>query len=290
MNYIILDLEWDGAYFPKINRFINQILQVGAVKLNENFDVIETFDVIIKSSFSKRVSKRFSELTGITKEDMLKGVSLESAFKAYNKWANDTDITMTWSNSDIYTVLENEKHLLDGIKLKINKYLDLQKFIQGEMQLSGIECTSQISLLNAAVAFGINVDESLLHNAKADSTVAAELLKKCYNKERFSTFVLDTSDPEFFERYIFKPYYISDINDKDIDKSQFEFCCTACGSPLVLKGKWRQRFGGFSACLICNACRKKYFANVKFRKMFDSVKVRRRLSEKIKNKANNNDM
>ena len=52
MNYIILDLEWDGAYFPKINRFINQILQIGAVKLNENFDVIETFDVIIKSSFS----------------------------------------------------------------------------------------------------------------------------------------------------------------------------------------------------------------------------------------------
>ena len=73
MNYVILDLEWDGSYYPKINGFMNQILQIGAVKLNAGFDIIDTFDVIIKSSFSKRLSKRFTELTGITKEKMLSG-------------------------------------------------------------------------------------------------------------------------------------------------------------------------------------------------------------------------
>ena len=50
MRYIILDLEWDSTYFPKKKRFINQILQIGAVKLNENFDLIDTFEVTVKGT------------------------------------------------------------------------------------------------------------------------------------------------------------------------------------------------------------------------------------------------
>ena len=55
MRYIILDLEWDSAYSVKHKRFINQILQIGAVKLNESFDIIDTFEVTVKSAISKRL-------------------------------------------------------------------------------------------------------------------------------------------------------------------------------------------------------------------------------------------
>lgn len=280
MNYIILDLEWDGAFYPKIGGFINQILQIGAVKLNDNFDIIDTFDTIIKSSFSKRVSKRFSELTGITKKEMLSGIPLSDAFIAYNAWVGDDTVTMTWSNSDIYTVFENEKKLLDGIHLRIDKYIDLQKYIQGEMKLLGIECNSQISLLNAANTLGIEVDESTLHNAKADSMVGAAILKKHYNKDRFNAMVYDTSEPDFFARFTFKPYYITDIDDENIDKSQFDFKCPVCGKTLLVRKNWHSRFGGFCAEMLCEHCEKTYSASVKFRKMFDSVRVRRRLNEK----------
>ena len=44
MNYIILDLEWDSAYSAKHERFINQILQIGAVKLNGTFNITDTFE------------------------------------------------------------------------------------------------------------------------------------------------------------------------------------------------------------------------------------------------------
>ncbi|MBO4693271.1 MAG: exonuclease domain-containing protein [Clostridia bacterium] len=280
MNYVILDLEWDGSYYPKINGFMNQILQIGAVKLNAGFDIIDTFDVIIKSSFSKRLSKRFTELTGITKEKMLSGMSLNDAFKAYNYWVGDDAVTMTWSNSDIYTVLENEKKLLSGTKLKLEKYLDLQKYIQGEMKLLGIECNSQISLLNAAIALGVDVDEAALHDAKADSLVCATLLKRFYNRERFNALVTDASAPDFFERYTFKPYYITDISNGDIEKTQLDFFCPDCKKQLKIKKNWKSRFGGFNAVLQCVDCGKEYNANVKFKKMFDTVKVRRRLSEK----------
>lgn len=77
MIYIILDMEWDGAYCPKISRFINQIIQIGAVKLNENFEIIDTFEKTVRSSFSKKVSGRFTALTGITTDDMRAGIPLE---------------------------------------------------------------------------------------------------------------------------------------------------------------------------------------------------------------------
>ena len=291
MNYIILDLEWDGAFYPKIGRFINQILQIGAVKLDGGFNIVDTFDKTIKSSFSKRVSKRFRELTGITKEEMLAGVSLSDAIEEYNNWVGDNAVTMTWSNSDIYTVIENEKALVD-VKFRIEKYLDLQKYIQGEMRLRGIECTSQISLLNAANALNVKIDETVLHNARADSAACAAILKECYDKERFSSFITDTSDPDFFKKFSFKPHYIRDINDENIDKKAFEFSCEFCGRPLTRLNDWKSHNCGFFADMFCENCKKTFSARVRFRKMYDCVKVRRNLFEKkpkneLKNGAKN---
>ena len=60
MQYIILDLEWDSAYSVKHRRFLNQILQIGAVRLNENFEVTDTFLETVKSSISKKVTGRFA--------------------------------------------------------------------------------------------------------------------------------------------------------------------------------------------------------------------------------------
>jgi hypothetical protein len=63
MNYIILDLEWDSTYFKAQKKFINQILQIGAVKLDQNFDIVDTFEATIKSAISNRVTGRFAKLT-----------------------------------------------------------------------------------------------------------------------------------------------------------------------------------------------------------------------------------
>ncbi|MBR4910717.1 MAG: exonuclease domain-containing protein [Clostridia bacterium] len=288
MNYIILDLEWDGAFYPKIGRFINQILQIGAVKLNEKFEIIDTFEQTVRSSFSNRVSKRFAELTGITKEKMLSGVSLDTAFTEYNNWVGNDTVTMTWSNSDIYTLIDNQNNITDQ-KLKIEKYLDLQKYVQDEMRSRGIEVSSQISLLNAANQLNISIDESVLHNAKYDSIACAALFKECYNSERFNSMVINASDPDFLSRYTFKPHFITDINDPAIDRSVFDFKCETCGSPLKLKGEWRARNCAFYADMLCTECRIKYFTRVRIRKLYDSVKVHRKLYIKRK-KEQKNDM
>ncbi|MEE0809203.1 MAG: 3'-5' exonuclease [Acutalibacteraceae bacterium] len=279
MNYIILDMEWDSAYHPASKQFINQILQIGAVKLDEQFNIIDVFDVIIRSSFSKRVSKRFAELTGITKEMMLGGVPLQNAVIKYNEWIGDDTVTMTWSNSDLYTILSNEKLLLKGVKFKLQKYLDLQKYIQGEMRILGHECNSQISLGNAAEILGVTTEGYELHNAKDDSLVCATLLKRFYNAERFLGYVRDTTNPEFYRRLCFKPYYITNLNDSAVDKKQLKMNCPICNCELQRNSKWRYHNRNFTANFICNNCNKKLVGRISFRKTYDDVIVKKYVRE-----------
>lgn len=290
MHYVILDMEWDSAYHKVYQKFINQILQIGAVKLDEDFNIVDIFDVTVKSSISKKVSKRFRELTGITKEMMLDGIPLSEAVTQYNDWLDDDTVTITWSNSDLYTIAENEKYLLKNQKFKIYKYLDLQKFIQGELKLLGYETNSQISLSHAAELLGITTDNYDLHTAKDDSLLCAAMLKKNYNAPTFETLIKDTSNPEFYNRLYFKPYYISRINDELIDKKTLEFYCEKCSDKMKRLTKWHYHNNWFSANFVCKNCNKKFVCRVSYKKTYDNLIVKRRILEpKAKeNKENSN--
>lgn len=290
MHYIILDMEWDSAYHKLYKRFVNQILQIGAVKLDENFNIIDIFDVTVKSSICKRVSKRFTELTGITKEMMLEGISLQNAVEQYNEWLGEDTVTITWSNSDLYTIDENEKYILNGTKFKIDKYLDLQKYIQGELKLLGHECKSQIALGTAAELLGITTENYDLHTAKDDSLLCAALLKKYYCEEDFTELVKDTKSPEFYQRLYFKPYYISRINDSLVDKITLSFNCEKCGSKLKRTSKWRYHNNWFGANFFCEECGKRLICRVSYKKTYDNLIVRRRILEpKVKENKENSD-
>lgn len=290
MNYIILDLEWDSAYFTKEKRFINQILQIGAVKLDEGFNIIDTFELNIKSSVSKKVTGRFAKLTGITTEKMLGGMPFAEAVDRYNEWAGSGTVTMTWSDSDLYTIKENEESLLSDKKFAIEKYLDLQKFVQGEMRLNGYEDKNQISLGDAAELFGISTEDYELHTAKDDSLVCQRLLKKCYNKERFNALIRNTADPEFYKRLRFKPYAISDLNDKHIVKSALEFSCDVCGGKARRLTQWRYRNRWFAAKFECRSCHRRFSGRVSFKKTYDDVRVRRKVCELKPKTEKNNEM
>lgn len=279
MDYIILDMEWDTAYCHSAGKFVNQIIQIGAVRLDSDFKIVDTFEETVRSSVSKKVSSRFAELTGITTEKMLSGIPLNQAVERYNAWIGDGNVTMTWSNSDLFSIMENERYLLKGVRFKMDKYLDLQKFIQNEMRLAGKEINSQISLANAAAELGITTEEYSLHTAKDDSLVCAACLKKCYNKERFEALIKDTSNPEFYKRLFFKPYYIDDIKSEHIDRSELNFCCDRCGSKAEKLTPWKYSNRWFSAKFRCKSCKRRFVGKLSFKKTYDSIKVKRRVCE-----------
>ena len=288
MEYVILDLEWDNVYFPPAKRFVNQILQIGAVRLDSDFQLVDTFEATVRSAVSKKVSERFSKLTGITSEKMLSGIPLNEAVEGYNRFSEGAEVAMTWSNTDLYTIVDNQKTLLKGkTEFAFTKYLDLQKLVQGEMQLRGHDTKNQISLEGAAVLFGIDTLNFELHTALDDSLLCAELLRICYNKEHFDALLRDTKAPDFYARLRFKAYPISDIRDKNIDKESLIFSCPDCGGKAERLAKWKYRNRWFSALFKCKECGFKFSGRVSFKKTFDSLEVKRRTVEFKKRKSNN---
>ena len=290
MEYVIFDLEWDSVFYKKEKRFINQILQIGAVKLDGDFNVIDSFTATIRSALSKRVTGRFAILTGITTEKMLAGIPLEQAVKEFNEFSRNADVTMTWSDSDLYTIVENEMLLKNsGISFNMNFYLDLQKLVQAKMRDKGYNSKNQVSLEGAAEFFNVNIDEYSMHTALDDSTVCGKLLKICYNEDVFKSLLKDAKTPEFYRRLHFKSYPITDINDSALDKTKFCFSCPECKSKLNRISKWKYRNRQFSAPFRCADCNDKYIGRVYAKMTFEGVVYKQRLS-KIEKKETENEV
>lgn len=291
MEYIILDLEWDSVYFPPEKRFINQILQIGAVKLNEKFEIIDSFNSIICSSISKRVTSRFAKLTGITSEIMREGSSFEKALKEYNEFAKSSEVTMTWSNSDLYTIIENEELILKNkLKFKINKYLDLQKLVQAELKNKGYESKNQISLEAAAELCSVDTEQFELHNALDDCRVCAKLLKLCFNKERYDLLIKDTTKPDFYARLRFKAYPISNIKDSNINPKELKFVCPKCNGKTRRLKNWKYSNRWFIADFECKDCLYKFNGRVSFKKTYDDLQIKHKVCELKPKRKNADDM
>lgn len=277
MNYIILDLEWNNVYHKGESRFINEILQIGAVRLDDSFNIVDTFQINVKSALTHKLSGKVIRLTGLTNEDMLSGIPLTEAIKSYNKWAPDDSVTMTWSTSDLYAIVDNTKTFKLKETFKISRYLDLQTFVQGEFKLSGIQINNQISLSNAATMLDISICDYDMHTAKDDSIVSALILKKTYNEERFKRNIKDTNNGDFYRRLTFKSYYLKDIKDKRIDSAYLRFHCPVCNNLAERKGKWKYFSNWHRANFMCTACATKLKAMISFKQTYDKMIVKKRI-------------
>lgn len=47
MSYVILDLEWNGSYSKVLHKFVNEIIEIGAVKLDDELNVCDTFTMLV---------------------------------------------------------------------------------------------------------------------------------------------------------------------------------------------------------------------------------------------------
>jgi inhibitor of KinA sporulation pathway (predicted exonuclease) len=259
---------------------VNEIVEIGAVKLDENFNEIDRFSQIVRSAITKRLSTRFRELTGITNEQMQQGILFEDALCSYKAWAGDDSITLTWSNSDLHTLYHNCINFIgDYNAAKIGKYVDLQKYFQYELSLNGEPQKNQISLSNAAILFGINFEADSLHRALDDSYIAASILKKCYVKKHFDSFVIDTNNDDFYKKMMYKVHYLSDMSDSAIDKSKLNINCPKCKKQAKRIAGWKNIKPWFHSFFLCEECNLKFKGAIALKKFFDRVEVKSRIFE-----------
>ncbi len=272
MYYVIMDLEWNNSYNKKLKSFFNEIIEIGAVMIDEELDVVDTFSVLVKSQLSNKLSGRVKNLTHISNEDMYGGVSINKAVSDFSKWVAGKDcLFMSWGNGDLRVMIDNLKFFcdIDGIPF-ITKYMDLQKYCQLQLKLTNAQ---QIGLSAAATLFGIDVSEYSTHRALDDSLLSWRCLKKAYNKENITDYISEC-DENFFKRLLFKAKYITNIHDERLDRSKMVCFCDICHKRMRKVSDWKNVNQSFRALFYCKNCEAHTMFAIRFKEYFDHIDIK----------------
>ncbi len=115
MNYIVLDMEWNQPWpgSPSAKKVLpvqirGEIIQIGAVRLTQEQEVADEFQVMIRPKYYRHLNRRVSKLTGI-KESRLKeeGIPLPEAMEQFRSWCGEDVTFLTWGFDDIGILREN---------------------------------------------------------------------------------------------------------------------------------------------------------------------------------------
>lgn len=282
MYYIIMDLEWNNSYVKSTQKFINEIIEIGAVKLNSKLETVDTFSELIKPVISKKLRSRIKNLTHITNDDIKGGKPFSAVMSDFENWVGEDAVIMTWGDTDIRTLLSNYKMFLKKSSIGfIKKYVDLQKYCQCFIDMENVQ---QAGLSYAAQCLEIDTESFPHHRALDDSLLSAECLKKVFDNEKLSAHILNC-DGDFYARLAFRPYVIKDKNDPLIDKSMFNCFCDICGGKAETLKNWKFTNQSFRGVFFCEHCNREFRVNLRIKKFYDRLDVKRNYSEIIRTPA-----
>lgn len=278
MQYIVMDMEWNNAYSKKLGAFVNEIIEIGAVKLDDALHEIDSFSVIVKSKIGKKLRSRVKTLTHLTNEDVLNGISFEEAFAQFETWVGPQEnIFLTWGDGDIRTLVKNCEYFLNGQKpWFIRNFADLQKYCQAHTDASG--SGQQLGLSAAAEKLGIDPEAFPHHRALDDSKLAAVCLKTVFTAEKLALFATPC-DEVFYEKLAFKPFYISDLHSASLDPKWFDCVCDICGGKVKREKKWKSVNRSFRGDFYCKNCDRHFRVTLRCKQMYDRLDVRKTFKE-----------
>ena len=119
MQYIVMDLEWNQFMSPKeaVRKpllLTGEIIQIGAVKLNDKLEIVDRIRLMVKPRYYLRMHWKVSKLTGIKTGELKKGMPFPEAAAQFREWCGEEFIFLTWGPNDIEIFRENmELHGLD---------------------------------------------------------------------------------------------------------------------------------------------------------------------------------
>ena len=120
-QYIVLDLEMCTVHHEVYNEdaLNHEIVQIGAVKLNESYDIIDKFMTYVSPEYG-HIDKYINQLTGISDLELLNAPKLIDAFDLFIEWINKESIIVTWSEND-------EKQIREELTKNKNAGKDIER-------------------------------------------------------------------------------------------------------------------------------------------------------------------
>lgn len=220
MEYVILDLEFNQPYKFRGRIYTNnkcrfEIMEIGAVKLDEKFNIIDSFRIYVKNCIYKYINPFVESKIHITVNDLKYGFHFHKGYKEFKKWSKGC-LIFAWGDDDARVFREN----CDYHNIKNNMvFKNLQKII-GRIFFNN----DTPSLISTIDNFNINTNKHH-HWALDDAYMAAYILQQVNrNKElkiKIKEWIIDYNNK-------------IEINKKliEMDKRKIKVYCDYCGKSI----------------------------------------------------------
>lgn len=181
MNYIVYDLEFNQD-IPSFNNTIEittkypyEIIQIGAIKLDENYNTVDTFNRYVKPTIYSQISTFITELTGITTDQLLEEDTFPSIYHEFIEFIGGNDsVLCIWGMSDIKELFRNVEYYNQDKKLLPVMYINIQPYTSMHFNLPKqklLKLQTAVEMLHIEMPYPF-------HNALHDAYYTAELYKK----------------------------------------------------------------------------------------------------------------
>lgn len=186
MNYILFDLEFNQHFSisKEDTNIINpkcpfEIIQIGAIKLDENLNTVSIFNTLVKPEIYKVLHPFVKELTGIKTEELENVKEFKEVFTEFSKFiSSDRTILVVWGINDIKELFRNIKfHGLDS-SLIPKEYINIQKYVSKHLNCPK---GTNIGLSNAVQLLAIKAEDKF-HDAFNDAFYTSEIFKKVFSE------------------------------------------------------------------------------------------------------------
>ncbi len=176
MNYIVMDLEWNQAADTKTkleNELIFEIIEIGAVKLDENRQIVDTFHELIKPQVFHRMHQITGELIHLKMEQLRSCRSFVEVIQDFLAWCGEEYRFCTWGNLDLIELQRNmEYYQMEPLANKPLEYYDVQKLFSIAFE----DRKSRKSLEYAVDYLKLEKDKAF-HRADTDAYYTARIME-----------------------------------------------------------------------------------------------------------------
>lgn len=130
MDYIVLDFEWNQSSPPEKERkkLPFEIIEIGAVKLNSQKEIIDQFSELIHPFIYHKMHKITKKLVQLSMEDLEDGEFFLCAARNFLNWCGDDVMFCSWGDADLSEFQRNMAfYSMPPISDRPFPFLDVQK-------------------------------------------------------------------------------------------------------------------------------------------------------------------
>ncbi len=136
-NLVLFDLEWNIGYKPYPfnyhgvqQTFRGEIIEIGAVKIDEDANVLDTFSIHLRPRIFRTLQHHIAKVTGLTQADLDRGEPIVQGLRRFMQWCGPDAEFAEWGMDDV-PVLKQNLFLCNLDESRPTQWYDLQQIFCG---------------------------------------------------------------------------------------------------------------------------------------------------------------